>query len=178
MDVRNIRRTDLDSRKDRRTECQFKSRHCHKNGCCSCNGVDSCCGKGQEECFSGLGGKAFVFIALSAVSTAASWLCYYYALKIGDASVVVPIDKLSILLSCCSQGYSLRKSSRRCLLRGLCLLSQVRCLRYFDYKEYTEKRNVGFTFRFLYKSLLFNVLLLYRSVLIAIVRLPIVLFVG
>ena len=45
----------------------------------------------------GLGGKAFVFIALSAVSTAASWLCYYYALKIGDASVVVPIDKLSIL---------------------------------------------------------------------------------
>ena len=36
---------------------------------------------------------------------------------------------------------------------------------------------MGFTFRFLYKSLLFNVLLLYRSVLIAIVRLPIVLFV-
>lgn len=97
VDVRNIRRTDLDSCKDRRTECQFKSRHRHKNGCCSCNGVDSCCGKGQEECFSGLGGKAFVFIALSAVSTAASWLCYYYALKIGDASVVVPIDKLSIL---------------------------------------------------------------------------------
>jgi len=53
--------------------------------------------KGKKNVFSGLGGKAFVFIALSAVSTAASWLCYYYALKIGDASVVVPIDKLSIL---------------------------------------------------------------------------------
>ena len=40
---------------------------------------------------------AFVFISLSAVATAASWLCYYYALKIGDASVGIPIDKLSIL---------------------------------------------------------------------------------
>ena len=53
--------------------------------------------KGKKNVFSGLGGKAFVFIALSAVATAASWLCYYYALQIGDASVVVPIDKLSIL---------------------------------------------------------------------------------
>ena len=53
--------------------------------------------KGKKNVFSGLGGKAFVFIALSAVATAASWLCFYYALKNGDASVVVPIDKLSIL---------------------------------------------------------------------------------
>lgn len=53
--------------------------------------------KGKKNTFSGLGGKNTVFIILSGVATGASWMCYYYALKIGDASVVVPIDKLSIL---------------------------------------------------------------------------------
>ena len=53
--------------------------------------------KGKKHVFSGLGGKNAVFIILSGVATGASWLCYYYALRIGDASVVVPIDKLSII---------------------------------------------------------------------------------
>ena len=39
------------------------------------------------------------FICLSGVATGASWLCYYRALQIGPASVVVPIDKLSIVVS-------------------------------------------------------------------------------
>ena len=39
------------------------------------------------------------FLALSGIATGASWLCYYKALKDGLASVVVPIDKLSILVT-------------------------------------------------------------------------------
>lgn len=42
-------------------------------------------------------GMTLLFLILSGCATGGSWLCYYYALKIGDASVVVPIDKLSIL---------------------------------------------------------------------------------
>lgn len=43
--------------------------------------------------------RTYVFLALSGVSTGASWLCYYKALQDGPASVVVPIDKLSIVVS-------------------------------------------------------------------------------
>ena len=40
-----------------------------------------------------------MFISLSGIATGASWLCYYYAIQTGIVSVVVPIDKLSILVS-------------------------------------------------------------------------------
>ena len=43
--------------------------------------------------------KELLFIALSGVATGASWLFYYYAIGHGDVSVVVPIDKLSILVT-------------------------------------------------------------------------------
>ena len=43
--------------------------------------------------------KELVFIALSGLATGGSWLCYYYAIQNGIVSVVVPIDKLSILVS-------------------------------------------------------------------------------
>ena len=43
--------------------------------------------------------KELVYIALSGVATGASWLCYYYAIQNGAVSVVVPIDKMSILVS-------------------------------------------------------------------------------
>ena len=43
--------------------------------------------------------KSGIFLVLSGVSTGASWLCYYHALQTGPASVVVPIDKLSILVT-------------------------------------------------------------------------------
>ena len=44
-------------------------------------------------------GRELLFIILSGIVTGASWLCYYRALKEGPASVVVPIDKLSILVT-------------------------------------------------------------------------------
>ena len=43
--------------------------------------------------------KELVFICLSGLATGGSWLCYYKALQDGPASVVVPIDKLSILVT-------------------------------------------------------------------------------
>ena len=43
--------------------------------------------------------KKLLFICLSGIATGASWLCYYYAIGHGDVSVVVPIDKLSILIT-------------------------------------------------------------------------------
>ena len=42
--------------------------------------------------------RTYVFLALSGLATGASWLCYFRALKIGDAARVAPIDKLSIVL--------------------------------------------------------------------------------
>lgn len=43
--------------------------------------------------------KSWVFLILSGLATGASWLCYYKALQVGDASKVVPIDKLSIVIT-------------------------------------------------------------------------------
>ena len=43
--------------------------------------------------------KSWIFIILSGLATGASWLCYYRALQIGDASKVVPIDKLSVVIT-------------------------------------------------------------------------------
>lgn len=42
--------------------------------------------------------KTLLFLALSALATGASWLCYFRALKLGEASRVAPVDKLSLLL--------------------------------------------------------------------------------
>ena len=46
-----------------------------------------------------LKGKEIIFLLLSGLATGASWLCYYYAIQQGQVSVVVPIDKLSILIT-------------------------------------------------------------------------------
>ena len=43
--------------------------------------------------------KSWIFLILSGLATGASWLCYYYAIQQGQVSVVVPIDKLSILIT-------------------------------------------------------------------------------
>ena len=43
--------------------------------------------------------KSWVFLILSGLATGASWLCYYRALQLGDASKVVPIDKLSVVIT-------------------------------------------------------------------------------
>ncbi len=46
-----------------------------------------------------IGKKSWLFLILSGLATGASWLCYYKALQMGDASKVVPIDKLSVVIT-------------------------------------------------------------------------------
>ena len=46
-----------------------------------------------------IGKKSWIFLILSGLATGASWLCYYKALQMGDASKVVPIDKLSVVIT-------------------------------------------------------------------------------
>lgn len=47
----------------------------------------------------GITAKSYAFLVLSGITTGLSWLCYYRALKYGPATVVVPIDKLSVLVT-------------------------------------------------------------------------------
>ncbi len=46
-----------------------------------------------------IGRKSWIFLILSGLATGASWLCYYKALQIGEASKVVPVDKLSVVIT-------------------------------------------------------------------------------
>lgn len=55
--------------------------------------------KGKQHTLRSVPKKELVFLILSGLATGASWLCYYKALQDGLASVVVPIDKLSLLVS-------------------------------------------------------------------------------
>lgn len=48
---------------------------------------------------SDIGRKSWIFLILSGLATGASWLCYYRALQVGEASKVVPIDKLSVVIT-------------------------------------------------------------------------------
>ena len=54
---------------------------------------------GSQSQLGSLSGKNLLFLVLSGLATGGSWLCYYRALQDGLASVVVPIDKLSILVT-------------------------------------------------------------------------------
>ena len=66
--------------------------------------------------------KELVFISLSGLATGASWLCYYKALQMGPASVVVPIDKLSILVTIAFSHFVLREKLSWKSLGGLALI--------------------------------------------------------
>lgn len=53
----------------------------------------------QQKGITEISTKSWIFLILSGLATGASWLCYYKALQIGEASKVVPIDKLSVVLT-------------------------------------------------------------------------------
>ena len=54
---------------------------------------------GAQSGISEISGRSWIFLILSGLATGASWLCYYRALQLGDASKVVPIDKLSVVIT-------------------------------------------------------------------------------
>lgn len=67
--------------------------------------------------------KSWLFLILSGLATGASWLCYYRAIQIGEVSKVVPIDKLSVVITLVMAGVFLHekftpKSVIGCLLIG------------------------------------------------------------
>ena len=53
---------------------------------------------GEWQPFGSVSGKTYLFLVLSGLATGASWLCYFRALKLGQAAQVAPIDKLSVVL--------------------------------------------------------------------------------
>ena len=66
--------------------------------------------------------KELLFICLSGIATGASWLCYYYALGHGEVSVVVPIDKLSILVTVAFSFVVFREKLSKKAMLGLALM--------------------------------------------------------
>ena len=66
--------------------------------------------------------RSWIFITLSGLATGLSWLCFYRALQEGPASVVVPIDKLSILFTVAFSYFVLREKLNRKRLFGLLLI--------------------------------------------------------
>ena len=74
--------------------------------------------------------KSWLFLILSGLATGASWLCYYRALQIGEASKVVPVDKLSVVITLVLAYLFLHeqftaKSVIGCILIGAGILSMV-----------------------------------------------------
>ena len=53
---------------------------------------------GQFQSPGSISARSYVFLALSGLATGASWVCYFRALKLGPASLVAPVDKLSVVL--------------------------------------------------------------------------------
>ena len=71
-----------------------------------------------------ISGKTFLFLVLSGLATGASWMCYYRALQEGPASVVVPIDKLSILVTIAFSWIVFHeKLTKKAVLGLLCIVA-------------------------------------------------------
>jgi len=74
--------------------------------------------------------RSWIFLILSGIATGASWLCYYRALQIGEASKVVPIDKMSVVITMVLAAVILHeqftpKSILGCILIGFGTLLMV-----------------------------------------------------
>lgn len=77
---------------------------------------------GKRDKISTARGRELLFILLSGVATGASWLCYYRALKFGNASVVVPIDKLSIVITIAFSYFVFKERLTKKSLLGLAIM--------------------------------------------------------
>lgn len=77
---------------------------------------------GEQKKIRMIDGKSWIFLFLSGITTGLSWLCYYHALQDGPASVVVPIDKLSIAVTVVFSGIVLKERLSRKAAAGLLLI--------------------------------------------------------
>ena len=78
--------------------------------------------KGKQGQVRSVHKRELTFIALSGLATGASWLCYYYAIQNGVVSVVVPIDKLSIVVTVLFSYVVFKEKLSKKALLGLCLM--------------------------------------------------------
>ena len=87
---------------------------------------------GGQNGISGISRKSWMFLILSGLATGASWLCYYRALQIGEVSRVVPVDKLSVVITLVLAFVFLKEpfTAKRAIGAVLitCLLYTSRCV--------------------------------------------------
>ena len=80
-------------------------------------------GKGKQHLVREINRREMIFICLSGLATGASWLCYYYAIQTGVVSVVVPIDKMSILITITFSYIFLKEKLTKKSFVGLMLMA-------------------------------------------------------
>ena len=78
---------------------------------------------GEQTALARVSVRSWLFLILSGLATGASWLCYYRALRDGAASVVVPIDKLSVLVTVAFSAIVFHERLSRRAALGLALLT-------------------------------------------------------
>lgn len=78
--------------------------------------------KGKQKQLKSLDRKELGFIALSGLATGGSWLCYYYAIQNGVVSVVVPIDKMSVVVTVVFSYFVFKEKLSRKAIIGLALM--------------------------------------------------------
>ena len=79
-------------------------------------------GRGKQNMLKSIDKKELAFISLSGIATGASWLCYYYAIANGIVSVVVPIDKLSIIVTVAFSYFVFKEKLSKKAAIGLMLM--------------------------------------------------------
>ena len=78
--------------------------------------------QGKQKKLKGIDRRELLFICLSGLATGASWLCYYYAIQNGIVSVVVPIDKMSILITVAFSYFVFKEKLSKKAAVGLALM--------------------------------------------------------
>ena len=78
--------------------------------------------RGKQTQLKNIDKKELLFIGLSGIATGASWLCYYYAIQNGEVSVVVPIDKLGIIVTVIFSYFVFKEKLSKKAFAGLCLM--------------------------------------------------------
>ena len=79
--------------------------------------------KGKQKDLRSIDKKELLFVCLSGIATGASWLCYYYAIQNGIVSIVVPIDKLSIIVAVTFSYFAFGEKLNKKSALGLFLMS-------------------------------------------------------
>lgn len=79
--------------------------------------------QGSQNSLNNISKNSFIFLILSGIATGLSWLFYFYALKVGEASKVVPIDKLSLILTIILAGIILNEKISAQVIVGSILMT-------------------------------------------------------